>query len=96
MGPFCSSSSPIARPAIRDAILVFTSRRRRRRNGRPDPIEVLSTRLQAEGVADEAEIDEMRARAAKRFAEAVDRARAAPQPSIHDLGTDLFAEEATP
>src|SRR6185437_7518680 len=61
-----------------------------------DPIEVLSTRLQAEGVADKAEIEEMRARAAKRFAEAVDRARAAPQPSIDDLGTDLFAEEPAP
>ncbi len=59
-----------------------------------DPIEVLSTRLQTEGIADEAEIEEMRSRAAKRFAEAVKRARAAPQPSIDDLKTDLFAEAA--
>src|SRR6185437_11295832 len=59
-----------------------------------DPIEVLSARLQTEGIADEAQIEEMRSRAAKRFAEAVKRARAAPQPSIDDLGTDLFAEGA--
>ena len=55
-----------------------------------DPIEVLAARLQAEGVADEAEIERMRSRAAQRFAEAVDRARAAPLPSVDDLETDVF------
>jgi len=61
-----------------------------------DPIQVLSTRLQTEGVANEAEIEEMRSRTAQRFAEAVNRARAAPHPSVDDLATDLFAEEAAP
>ena len=57
-----------------------------------DPIGVLAARLQTEGVADEAEIERMRSRAAQRFAEAVDRARAAPLPSADDLETDLFSE----
>ena len=56
-----------------------------------DPIEVLSTRLQAEGDRGRSGNRAMRSRAAKRFAEAVNRARAAPQPSIDDLETDLFA-----
>ncbi len=34
----------------------------------------------------------MRARAAQRFAEAVEKARAAPQPSLDDLETDVFAD----
>jgi pyruvate dehydrogenase E1 component alpha subunit len=60
-----------------------------------DPIEVLAARLQAEGVADEAEIEEMRARAAQCFAVAVEKARAAPLPSAGDLETDVFVEAAS-
>ncbi len=60
-----------------------------------DPIGVLAARLQAEGIADEAEIERMRSRAAQRFAEAVDRARAAPLPSVDDLETDVFSEAAS-
>ena len=43
-----------------------------------DPIEVLAARLQAEGVADEAEIEDMRARAAQRFAAAVGKSARRP------------------
>jgi TPP-dependent pyruvate/acetoin dehydrogenase alpha subunit len=60
-----------------------------------DPIEVLAARLQAEAIANEAEIERMRSRAAQRFAEAVDRARVAPLPSAEDLETDLFSEAAS-
>jgi TPP-dependent pyruvate/acetoin dehydrogenase alpha subunit len=38
----------------------------------------------------------MRAQSAQRFAEAVERARAAPQPSVDELTTDVFAAEAQP
>ena len=61
-----------------------------------DPIESFAVRLQAEGLTDEAGVERMRARAAQRFAEAVERARAAPQPSLDDLETDVFAVEAAP
>jgi TPP-dependent pyruvate/acetoin dehydrogenase alpha subunit len=55
-----------------------------------DPIEILAARLEAEGAADEAGVERMRSRAAQRFAEAVERARSAPQPSVDDLETDVF------
>jgi TPP-dependent pyruvate/acetoin dehydrogenase alpha subunit len=59
-----------------------------------DPIGVLAARLAREGVADEAEVGRIRARAAQGFAEAVERARAAPLPSAGDLESDVFAESA--
>jgi pyruvate dehydrogenase E1 component alpha subunit len=58
-----------------------------------DPIEIFAARLEREGVIDEAGVERMRAQAAKRFAEAVERARAAPQPSLDDLESDVFAPE---
>ncbi len=60
-----------------------------------DPIGRFASRLQAEGLTDEAGVERMRARAAQRFSEAVEKARAAPQPFPGDLETDVFAE-ATP
>jgi pyruvate dehydrogenase E1 component alpha subunit len=61
-----------------------------------DPIDAFAARLQAEGVVDAESVERMRAQAAQRFAEAVERARAAPQPSIDELTTDVFAAEAQP
>jgi len=61
-----------------------------------DPIETFATRLEAEGVADEAGVERMRSRAAQHFAEAVEKARSAPQPSVDDLESDVFAPEAAP
>jgi TPP-dependent pyruvate/acetoin dehydrogenase alpha subunit len=61
-----------------------------------DPIEIFAARLQAEGVVDEAGVERMRARAAQRFAEAVERARLAPQPAAADLEADVFAPGAAP
>ena len=59
-----------------------------------DPIEIFAARLEREGVIDEAGVERMRAQAAKRFAEAVERARSAPQPSLDDLESDVFALES--
>jgi pyruvate dehydrogenase E1 component alpha subunit len=61
-----------------------------------DPIDAFAARLQAEGVVDAESVERMRAQAARRFAEAVERARAAPQPSVDELTTDVFAAEAQP
>jgi len=61
-----------------------------------DPIEIFADRLQAEGVIDEAGVEHIRSRATQRFAEAVEKARSAPQPSIDDLETDVFAAEGAP
>lgn len=60
-----------------------------------DPIETFAARLQREGVLDEAAVERMRREAARRFEEAVERARSAPLPSADDLETDVFAPEAT-
>ena len=61
-----------------------------------DPIEVFAGRLQREGVLHEAAVERMRAKAAERFAEAVERAKAAPLPSVEELETDVFAPEHAP
>jgi TPP-dependent pyruvate/acetoin dehydrogenase alpha subunit len=58
-----------------------------------DPIETFATRLQAQGAVDEVEVERMRARAAQRFAEAVEQARSAPQPPREELDTDVFVPE---
>ena len=60
-----------------------------------DPIETFVARLKEEGVLDNAAVERMRAEAAQRFNEAVERARSAPLPSKDDLETDVFAPEAT-
>jgi len=61
-----------------------------------DPIEIFAARLEREGVIDEAGVERMRAQAAKRFTEAVERARSAPQPSPDDLESEVFAPESQP
>ena len=58
-----------------------------------DPIETFAARLQAQGAVDEVEVERMRAGAAQRFAEAVEQARSAPQPSREELDTDVFVPE---
>jgi TPP-dependent pyruvate/acetoin dehydrogenase alpha subunit len=58
-----------------------------------DPIETFAARLQAQGAVDEVEVERMRARAAQRFAEAVEQARSAPQPPREELDTDVFVPE---
>jgi pyruvate dehydrogenase E1 component alpha subunit len=60
-----------------------------------DPIETFAGRLRAEGVADAASVERMRAQATQSFAEAVEKARSAPQPSATDLETDVFAEASS-
>ena len=59
-----------------------------------DPIETFAGRLRGEGVTEAAGVEHMRAHAAQLFAEAVEKARAAPQPSAAELETDVFAEAA--
>jgi pyruvate dehydrogenase E1 component alpha subunit len=59
-----------------------------------DPIEALASRLAETGVIDEAGVERMRASVVQRFAEAVERAKAAPLPTLADLETDVFAPEA--
>jgi len=61
-----------------------------------DPIEIFALRLQAEGVIDEAGVERVRSRAARRFAETVEKARIASQPSVDDLDSDVFVEVAAP
>ena len=96
-GRSCSSSSPTARPATRGATRASTSRRRSGRNGRRairSRASPPASRRRASPT--QARVERMRSRAAQRFAEAVERARAAPQPSLDDLETDVFAAEAAP
>jgi TPP-dependent pyruvate/acetoin dehydrogenase alpha subunit len=61
-----------------------------------DPIDAFAARLQAEGVVDAEAVERLRSQAVQRFVEAVERARTAPQPSVDELTTDVFAVEAQP
>jgi pyruvate dehydrogenase E1 component alpha subunit len=56
-----------------------------------DPIETFAARLKADGAIDDQGIEHMRERIVREFEEAVERARAAPQPTAADLETDVFA-----
>ena len=92
----CWSCSPTAGPATRAATPATTSRRRSGRRGpRATRSSVSPRACRREGVIDEAGVERMRARAAQRFAEAVEKARSAPQPrSTTSKPTSSRAEAA--
>ena len=56
-----------------------------------DPIARFAQQLQDEGLIDAAGVAAMKAEARQSFEAAVERAKAAPQPTIADLETDVFA-----
>ena len=56
-----------------------------------DPIESFAARLKADGAIDDEGVERMRESIAGEFAAAVERARAAPQPTAAELETDVFA-----
>lgn len=56
-----------------------------------DPIPAMRKRLLAEGVADEAQLKDLEARAETRVAEAIDFARSSPAPAPKDALTEIFA-----
>jgi TPP-dependent pyruvate/acetoin dehydrogenase alpha subunit len=58
-----------------------------------DPIQLFARRLADDGMIDDAGVERMRARVIQQFAEVVERAKSAPQPSIAELETDVFAPE---
>lgn len=59
-----------------------------------DPIERYAAQLRADGLLDDAGLTEIKHAAARRFEAAVERAKAAPLPTLDDLETDVFAIEA--
>ena len=59
-----------------------------------DPIERFASQLEADGLIDAAGVEAMRQAVVARFEAAVDRAKAAPQPTLADLETLVFAEGA--
>jgi len=59
-----------------------------------DPIERFASVLEADGLIDAAGVEAMRTGVIARFEAAVERARVAPQPTLADLETEVFAPEA--
>lgn len=59
-----------------------------------DPIERFASILEADGLIDAAGVEAMRTGVIARFEAAVERARVAPQPTLADLETEVFAPEA--
>ncbi len=60
-----------------------------------DPIERFATRLQADGLTDPVRLEAMKSAATERFAAGVERAKAAPLPTLDDLETDVFAPKVS-
>jgi TPP-dependent pyruvate/acetoin dehydrogenase alpha subunit len=60
-----------------------------------DPIERFAAQLRADGLLGTDELETMRAEAARQFEQSVERAKAAPQPSLAALTTEVFAEGAS-
>jgi TPP-dependent pyruvate/acetoin dehydrogenase alpha subunit len=56
-----------------------------------DPVDHFADALKSRGVADDAALEAVKADVARRFNEAVQIARREPQPTLHDLTTDVFA-----
>jgi TPP-dependent pyruvate/acetoin dehydrogenase alpha subunit len=56
-----------------------------------DPIERFAAQLRGDGLIDDARFDEMRSAVVHRFEAAVERAKAAPLPTLDVLETDVFA-----
>jgi TPP-dependent pyruvate/acetoin dehydrogenase alpha subunit len=56
-----------------------------------DPIDLLGRRLIETGIATEAELNQVRKEAERRFQAAVEQARMQPMPSPEDLTTDVLA-----
>jgi TPP-dependent pyruvate/acetoin dehydrogenase alpha subunit len=56
-----------------------------------DPIDRFAQALLGRGVVDAAGLEAIKARVVRQFNEAVDAARRAPLPTLHELTTDLFA-----
>jgi pyruvate dehydrogenase E1 component alpha subunit len=61
-----------------------------------DPIERFAAQLKADGLLEADGLERMRADAARRFEAAVERAKAAPLPTLAALETDVFAQGARP
>lgn len=58
-----------------------------------DPIERFVSQLRTDGLIDDVGLDDMKAAAISRFEAAVERAKAAPLPSLAELETDVFKVE---
>ena len=58
-----------------------------------DPIDRFAAQLKADGLIDDAALAEMKIAIVARFEAAVERAKLAPQPTLADLETDVFAPE---
>ena len=91
-GPARAPDLPAHRPLAARCLRLSASGGAQGVAGR-DPIDAFAAPLQAQGSSNPA-VERMRALAEQRFAETVERARAAPQPTVDDLETDVFAGEA--
>jgi len=58
-----------------------------------DPIDRFAAQLKADGLIDDAALAEMKTAVVARFEAAVEKAKLAPQPTLADLETDVFAPE---
>lgn len=56
-----------------------------------DPIDRFAEQLERDGLIRKADVERMRAKVVERLESAVQRARLAPQPTLNDLETDIFA-----